>query len=131
MSRTRSLCCTMLAAVLLFPGLLRAELPKEMAKPKEAAKAKELKWVTSYDGAIAFARKENRVILAYFSGSDWCPWCQKLDKEVLNTEMFRLWAEKNVIPFQVDFPKEKKLSATLKIQNDKLKLKYGIGKTPT
>ena len=46
-------------------------------------------WTDDYDAALERAAKENKLILADFSGSDWCGWCQRLDKEVFDTEEFR------------------------------------------
>lgn len=96
-----------------------------------AARAKELKWLNNYDQAISLAHKENRIIVVYFSGSDWDPWCQKLDAEVLNTELFREWAQQNVIPLQVDFPRGKHLASGIHAQNEKLKTRFSVSKVPT
>ena len=49
------------------------------------------KWLVNFDAATLQARKEKKLILAYFSGSDWEPYTQKLEKDVLNTDMFRDW----------------------------------------
>ena len=117
-----SILIALLCAILpsLAPGI---EPPK--AKPKLT------KWIPLYDSAILQARKEKRIILAYFSGSDWEPYTQKLEKDVLNTDMFRDWAAQNVILLQVDFPRDKKLSANIKSQNDRLKQRYSIIKVPS
>ena len=40
------------------------------------------------DAAIADAAKNDKLVFACFSGSDWCPWCQKLDEEVLSKPEF-------------------------------------------
>src|SRR5689334_3846639 len=45
--------------------------------------AAKLDWLQSFVQASRLARQQDKVILAYFCGSDWCAWCQKLDKEVL------------------------------------------------
>ncbi|HZL34335.1 MAG TPA: thioredoxin family protein [Tepidisphaeraceae bacterium] len=92
---------------------------------------KETQWQTVFDPALAQARKQDKIVIAYFSGSDWDPWCQKLDKEVLDTELFRAWAAKNVILFRADFPRDKRISSIIKGQNDRLKEKYSVIKTPT
>ena len=96
-----------------------------------AAKAKQTEWLTSYEQAMALARRQDRIVLAYFSGSDWDPWCERLDADVLGTEMFRQWATKNVVLLRVDFPREKRLSQIVSQQNERLKLRYSVAKTPT
>src|SRR5947209_1238030 len=97
----RRSCWAVLLTILMVPALAAG------------APAKELKWLNNYDQALSLAHKESRVILVYFSGSDWDPWCQKLDAEVLGTEMFRDWADQNVIPLRIDFPRGKRLASSV------------------
>lgn len=106
---------------------------RSAAVPGSASKVdgRQAKWLTHFGNATSLARKDDKLILAYFRGSDWCPFCQKLDKEVLNTKPFIEWAEKNVILLDVDFPADKRQPPGLKKQNDALKERYGVIKTPT
>src|SRR5579864_2649358 len=83
------------------------------AAPPPPPPAKPTKWLNNYQAAVIHSRQQDKVILMYFSGSDWDPWCQKLDQEVLNTAMFQNWAEKNVILLQVDFPRDKHPSGSI------------------
>lgn len=69
--------------------------------------------------------------MAYFTGSDWCSWCQKLDKEVLDTRAFQEWASEKVIPLVLDFPKYHPQDPDLKRQNSNLGGKYKISGYPT
>lgn len=80
---------------------------------------------------FAKAKRDKRIILAYFSGSDWCAWCNKLEKDVLDTEMFERWSRQNLILFNVDFPANTPQGAVLKKQNAELKRRYNVTKTPT
>jgi thioredoxin-related protein len=90
------------------------------------------KWLTAWTPAAAAARKEDKLIMAFFTGSDWDDFSMKLFKEVLNTPMFLEWAAKNVILFEVDFPSpDKRQAASLKAQNERLKQKYNIQRVPT
>jgi thioredoxin-related protein len=112
-------------------ALLAAGAIAALAPPPKAPESKQAKWLTNLNNAAGLARKDDKLILAYFRGSDWCPFCKKLDREVLNTEPFIQWAEKNVILLDVDFPADKKQSPGQKRQNDALKDRYGVIKTPT
>ena len=38
-------------------------------------------WKTDYTAALAEAAKENKMVLLDFTGSDWCGWCIKLQKD--------------------------------------------------
>jgi len=49
----------------------------------------------------------------------------------MKTDLFHDWVEANVIPVQVDFPKEKKISTSIKAQNEKLMVEYNVRKVPT
>jgi len=42
-------------------------------------------WLTDLDAAKKQAAAEKKDILIDFTGSDWCGWCIKLDKEVFST----------------------------------------------
>ena len=113
------LLAAMMALLLRTPCLLGADRVKPVV------------WLSSHDQAMSYARKEDRIVLVYFSGSDWDPWCEKLDSEVLNTEMFRQWASSHVILLRVDFPRERHVSSIIMQQDERLKLKYSVSKTPT
>jgi thioredoxin-related protein len=89
------------------------------------------KWLINYEQALIQSKKTRKPVLAYFSGSDWDPWTQKIDKDVLETESFRHWAEENVIMLRVDFPHVKPPTALLKAQGEKLRVKFSIFRTPT
>jgi protein disulfide-isomerase len=88
-------------------------------------------WTTDYNKALAQAKAEKKTVLLDFTGSDWCPWCQKLDKEVFDQPKFQDYAKKNLILVEVDFPKAKEQSDALKKQNQDLQDKYGIQGYPT
>lgn len=94
-------------------------------------KPKLTKWNVIFELAQLQARKEKKLILAYFSGSDWEDYTQKLEKDVLNTDLFRDYAAKNLVLMKIDFPRDKPLSGNLKSQNDRLKKTYSIIKVPT
>ena len=66
-----------------------------------------------------------------FSGSDWCGWCIKLEKEVFSQDAFKDFAEKNLVCVLVDFPRNKKQTGEQKQQNRDLATKYGIQGYPT
>jgi len=65
-------------------------------------------WLTNLEEAKEQAMKENKNILLYFSGSDWCVPCMQLKKEVLLHESFKKLADKNSIGVAFDFPAQSK-----------------------
>lgn len=93
--------------------------------------AEELKWTTDLNAAKEQAKKEQKMVLMDFTGSDWCGWCIKLDKEVFATPAFAQYAKKNLVLVQLDFPRSKEQSAELKKANAQLKSKFGADGLPT
>ncbi len=88
-------------------------------------------WLTDLDKALEIAKKEKKIVLINFTGSDWCGWCIKFKKEVLSTEEFAKYADKNLVLVELDFPSKKKLSDELKKTNSALKEKYKVNGFPT
>src|SRR4051812_22439384 len=68
-------------------------------------------WSEDYAAAVQRAQKENKVVLLDFTGSDWCPACIQLAKDVFGSSEFAAWAAKNVVLVEVDFPHEKPQTA--------------------
>src|SRR5215470_5783784 len=95
------------------------------------ANAGELEWLTDLPKAQAQAKTENKLVMLDFTGSDWCGWCIKLDREVFSKSEFAEYAKKNLVLVEVDFPRNKKQTDELKKANQTLQEKYGIEGYPT
>jgi len=111
----------LLVTLFIFAGFLATQLP---------ARA-ELSWGTDATAALAQAKKEKKLVVMNFTGSDWCGWCIKLKKEVFDTSEFSTYTKNNLVLVEVDFPSKKKQSAELKKANEALKDKYGASGFPT
>lgn len=96
-----------------------------------AMQAQELKWETDINKAIAVSNKTKKPMLLFFTGSDWCGWCIRLQKEVLKTSEFGNWASKNVVLVELDFPQRTPQSDKIKAQNAGLQQTFGIQGFPT
>jgi protein disulfide-isomerase len=94
-------------------------------------RAAELTWQTDFAQASQQAAQEHKYILLDFTGSDWCPWCIKMDKEVFNQSQFSDFARKNLVLVKLDFPRKAAQSPTEKSQNEDLAKKFGIEGFPT
>ena len=88
-------------------------------------------WLTSHEEAAKQARKDGKLIMADFTGSDWCGWCVKLKQEVFDTPEFADWAGRNVVLLELDFPKTKQLPEETVKQNRGLAAKYKVQGFPT
>jgi thioredoxin-related protein len=96
-----------------------------------ASQAQELKWYTDVKEAITVSNKEKKPLLLFFTGSDWCGWCIRLQKEVLKTPEFNKWAQENVVLVELDFPRRTAQSDEIKKQNNELQQVFGIQGFPT
>jgi len=88
-------------------------------------------WMTDFAAAKIKATAEQKPIILDFTGSDWCGWCIKLDKEVFSQEAFKEFAADNLVLVELDFPRGKEQSEELKAQNKALAEKYKIRGFPT
>jgi len=88
-------------------------------------------WSDNFESAKAKAIEKNLPIFALFTGTDWCPWCVKLEKEVLDKPEFSAYASGNLILFKADFPRKKALQPGVAAQNEKLSKKYNVEGFPT
>ena len=84
-------------------------------------------WLDDFHQALSQAKAQHRQVLMDFTGSDWCPVCIQMEKEVFNTPTFQQYAAGNLVLMRVDFPVSKTLPPQVAAQNDKLKDEYGIG----
>ncbi len=90
-----------------------------------------MNWMTNFKAARELAEKEHKIMLLSFSGSDWCPWCVRLDNEVLAQPEFQAWAAEHAISVKLDFPQTTALPADLRKQNDDLAGYYNVEGFPT
>jgi len=88
-------------------------------------------WTDNYTKALADAKTQHKTVLLDFTGSDWCGWCMKLDKEVFSTAKFKEYAKQNLILVEADFPQMKKLTHNVQAQNEKLQKQFDIKGFPT
>lgn len=88
-----------------------------------------INWITNYQEAVNQSKASNKPILLFFTGSDWCSWCHKLENEALNTEDFYQAAGNRFVFVVVDFPSSG--AGPNAQQNDHLKNKFAIGGFPT
>lgn len=109
---------------------LAAAVPALVLAFSPAARANE-GWGTDFEAAKATAAKESKDLLMDFTGSDWCGWCIRLNKEVFSQDAFKQDAPKHFVLLELDFPQQKELPKEEKEQNEKLQETYSIEGFPT
>jgi thioredoxin-related protein len=88
-------------------------------------------WLTDYKKAQEEAKASNKLLLLDFTGSDWCPPCIMLRKDVFSTREFQDYATKNFVLLEIDFPRAKPQAHEVTVQNQKLAQHYGIEVFPS
>ncbi len=108
---------------------------KEVAVTEKVATSKMekggLTWYTDLAEASAAAQKASKPLMLFFTGSDWCGWCKRLEADVFSKPEFKTWSDGEVIMLVVDFPRASILSEAQKAQNMKLQQKFSIQGYPT
>ena len=102
----------------------------DSAKADAAKPVKTEGWLTDFEQAKKEAAEQKQPMFVLFTGSDWCPWCVKLEGEALSTEVFKAFAATNMILFKADFTR-KPPPEDLMRQNRALQEKFGIRGYPT
>ena len=85
-------------------------------------------WTDDLDKELEKAKTEKKSVLIEFTGSDWCPPCIAMRKNVFSKKEFVEAASKDFILVELDFPKG---DPDLKKRNEPLAKKYKIEGYPT
>jgi len=88
-------------------------------------------WTENFEQAQKQAASEQRFLLLDFTGSDWCGWCIKIDKDVFAKQDFKSFSEKRLMLVELDFPQGKTLPDAVKSQNSELQRKFKVNGYPT
>ena len=91
-------------------------------------------WLTNLEKAKEIAKKENKLILLEFTGSDWCPPCKLLKKNIFNKSEFKEYAAKKLVLVELDFPRRenrKNVSKEQAAYNRKLAREFKVSGYPT
>ena len=90
-----------------------------------------LNWHTDLNKAVNISISENKPMMLFFTGSDWCGWCIRLKKEVFNYPEFENWSKDNVVLVELDFPRRKTIDQKILNQNRELARIFGVSGYPT
>lgn len=96
-----------------------------------AATVSQINWYTNYAQAVQDASKTHKPILMFFTGSDWCGWCKKMQQEIFSSPDFASQVGSSFVFVEIDFPMNQQLPPDQAQQNTQLKQKYGVTGYPT
>ena len=101
-------------------------------RKKADASVVHVEWMTDFEKAKQTAQAQGKDLMLNFAGSDWCYWCQRLDKEVFSKTSFLEKAGKDFVFVLVDFPNDTSgQSEQVQQQNEKLMEQFGVEGFPT
>lgn len=101
---------------------------KEVAGPPAVVAGQ---WSTDSRAALELAKNEDKKVFLFFTGSDWCGWCKRLEGEILTTPQFKNYATEKLVLVKLDFPHNLPQSDRVKAQNRALATKYAVSGFPT
>jgi thioredoxin-related protein len=105
------------ALSLAFASLARAEAQSD--------------WLHDYNKAQEEAKANHKLLFLNFTGSDWCGWCIKLDKDIFSKPQFKDYAHNNLVLVELDFPRRKSQPTEERKQNVQLAQQYEVLGFPT
>ncbi|HEY9154599.1 MAG TPA: thioredoxin family protein [Opitutaceae bacterium] len=88
-------------------------------------------WSTDLRASMAQAQSQHKHVFLFFTGSDWCGWCKRLNREILSTSDFQKYASDKLVLVKLDFPRHHPQSAEVTQQNHELAAQYQIEGYPT
>lgn len=65
-------------------------------------------WRYDLEQAKSEAKKENKLILLSFAGSDWCAPCIRQTRDIFEKDTFIQYASQSLVLVKADFPRAKK-----------------------
>jgi len=93
--------------------------------------AQELTWHTDVRKATKISQETKKPLFLFFTGSDWCGWCMRLQKEVFKTPEFVKWAKDNVVLVELDYPRRTPQIPEIQQQNAELQQFFQVQGYPT
>jgi len=88
-------------------------------------------WLHDWTKAQEEAKANHKLLFLNFTGSDWCGWCIKLDKDIFSQPKFKDFAHDNLVLVELDFPRRKSQPTEERKQNMQLAQQYEVLGFPT
>jgi thiol-disulfide isomerase/thioredoxin len=130
--KTKLLALVFAALAVLWSGMAGAQANSVRAPRIRTDGAEPGEWTHDWDAATAAARETGMPVFVNFTGSDWCPWCKILERQVFSQPEWISWARRNVYLVHLDFPNDKSLVPEKYAgRNRELARRYGVGGYPT
>ena len=87
-------------------------------------------WHVQLNDAYQESAKTGKPIMAYFTGSDWCPPCRRFSAAVIDKPEFSEWAKDKVVLLELDSPRRKQVPEDIQQQNQNLRQVFNVTGVP-
>ncbi|HEY4831963.1 MAG TPA: thioredoxin family protein, partial [Waddliaceae bacterium] len=106
-------------------------LQGQILEAASSSQTSSIAWLTDYEKAVKLGKETSKPLFLFFTGSDWCSWCNKLEKEVLEAQDFVQTMSDKLIFVKLDYPMQTQLDLETTTQNELLQKKFSIRSFPT
>lgn len=97
----------------------------------EANRCCAAEWTEDINAAVEQAAATDKDLMILYTGSDWCPPCKLLDKEVLSQEQFIFEVDPHYVLVKLDFPRQTEQEPEIAKRNAEWAQRFGIEGFPT
>lgn len=88
-------------------------------------------WITDFEEAKTKAAAEGKAILINFTGSDWCGYCIRMKRTVLDAPEFESYVADKFVLLEIDVPRRKPVPADVLAARRELCKQYDVSGFPT
>jgi hypothetical protein len=88
-------------------------------------------WMEDLPAAQERAQREGRDLFIDFTGSDWCSWCIRLDREIFGRPEFLTAVREHFVLVKLDYLRKRPLPADRQAALDAISERYAIAGFPT
>jgi len=117
------------------PAVAPTPIPTPPPSTKPVAPARAVvpadPWLTDFDAAKAQAVAHNKRMLVLFTGTDWCPPCQRFQNEVSGNEDFLRIFSPAFVFVKIDWLRNRPQPAAEAARVNALRREYGIASYPS
>ena len=114
----------------LLAGIAAASADPQTPLAAHQSSTTGLTWLTDLQSAQIRAKAERKSVLLFFHGSDWCPVCAEMQRQVFDSPAFAQYARRALVLVDVDFPEKHKQDEELRRINLALKARFNLSPEP-
>jgi protein disulfide-isomerase len=119
-------------SILFCLSIIFSVFADEVQEPVIASEQESrLHWYENYQDALLETSETGKSLFILFTGSDWCSWCQKFEKEVLSQANFQKSVENSFVFLKIDFRIDLKDDIEKFNEYQALKTQYGAKGFPS